>query len=134
MPPLRDRADDVIELAAMFVEMFGSQMGRGPLRLSEEALEVLRSYDWPGNVRELKNAVERAVVLGQGSEVQSVDFGLPITNQARPPQGEMMTLKEAELRHIQYVLERCGGNKTKACRVLGIGRATLYSKLEGKEA
>jgi Nif-specific regulatory protein len=133
MPPLRDRSDDVIELAAMFVDTFGSQMGRGPLRLSEEAMEVLRSYEWPGNVRELKNAVERAVVLGQGEEVLAADFGLPVASGTRPVSGEMVTLKEAELRHIHYVLERCNGNKTKACRILGIGRATLYSKLEEKE-
>lgn len=133
MPLLHDRGDDVIELASIFVDMFSGQMGRGPLRLSDEAMNVLRSYHWPGNVRELKNAVERAVVLGQGEEVQSADFGLPIATQTRPTHGEMITLKEAELRHIQYVLERCNGNKTQACRILGIGRATLYSKLEEKE-
>ncbi len=133
MPRLCDRGDDVIELASMFVDTFGSQMGRGPLRLSDEAMEVLRSYNWPGNVRELKNAVERAVVLGQSEEVKSADFGLPVTTQTRSAQGEMISLKEAELRHIQYVLERCNGNKTQACRILGIGRATLYSKLEEKD-
>ena len=61
MPQLCERGEDVIELASMFVDMFGSQMGRGPLRLSDAAMEVLRSYDWPGNVRELENALEFAV-------------------------------------------------------------------------
>lgn len=129
MPPLRDRGDDVIELAAMFVESFRSQMGRGPLRLSKEAMDALRSYHWPGNVRELKNAVERAVVLGQGEEMEVVDLGLPTVATSAATVPAMITLKEAEERHIKYVLERCDGNKTQACKVLGIGRATLYSKL-----
>lgn len=129
MPPLRDRDDDVIELAAMFIESFRRQMGRGPRRLSVAATEALRTYRWPGNVRELKNAVERAVVLGQGEEMEVGDLGLPSlsASSAKPP--EMMTLKEAETRHIKYVLDRCGGNKTQACKILGIGRATLYGKL-----
>ena len=129
MPPLRDRNEDVIELAAMFVESFRSQMGRGPLRLSKAAISVLRGYRWPGNVRELKNAVERAVVLGQGEEMQVADLGLPSIVTANAAAPEMITLKEAEERHIKWVLERCDGNKTQACKVLGIGRATLYSKL-----
>jgi two-component system, NtrC family, response regulator AtoC len=130
MPPLRDRDDDAIELAVMFVEMFRSQMGRGPLRLSNDAMDAMRSYRWPGNVRELKNAVERAVVLGQGEEMQPVDLGLPTGSSPNATAPQMTTLKEAEERHIKYVLERCGGNKTKACKVLGIGRATLYSRLD----
>ena len=129
MPPLRDRDEDVIELAAMFVESFRSQMGRGPRRLSDAAIEALRTYRWPGNVRELKNAVERAVVLGHGEEMEVSDLGLPTVAASNVAIPALMTLKEAEERHIKYVLERCGGNKTKACKVLGIGRATLYSKL-----
>lgn len=130
MPPLRDRSDDVIELASLFVESFRSQMGRGPLRLSAAAIDAIRTYRWPGNVRELKNAVERAVVLGQSEELNAGDLGLPTIAESNARVPEMMTLKEAELRHIQFVLERCGGNKTQACKVLGIGRATMYSKLE----
>jgi Nif-specific regulatory protein len=129
MPPLRDRDEDVIELAAMFVESFRSQMGRGPLRLSNAAMAAIRTYRWPGNVRELKNAVERAVVLGQGEEMEVADLGLPSLGASHAAAPELMTLKEAEERHIKYVLERCGGNKSQACKILGIGRATLYSKL-----
>lgn len=131
MPPLHERGDDVIELAGMFVEQCRSTMGRGPSRLSEEAMQAIRSHKWPGNVRELKNAVERAVVLGQSEEVQAEDLGLPFSNGTGVVSHELITLKEAELRHINYVLQRCNGNKTQACKILGIGRATLYSKLEG---
>ena len=93
-------------------------------------MDAVRSYRWPGNVRELKNAIERAVVLGQGEELAAIDLGLPTVATSNAGVPEIMTLKEAEQRHIKFVLERCGGNKTKACKLLGIGRATLYSKLE----
>ena len=73
--------------------------------------------------------MERAVVLGQGEEMEVADLGLPGAAASSVAAPEMMTLKEAEERHIKYVLDRCDGNKTQACKVLGIGRATLYSKL-----
>ena len=129
LPPLRERGEDVIALAAEFLESFRSQMGRGPGRLSAEAVVALLDHAWPGNVRELKNAVERAVVLGQGEEVQVADLGLLPTVSHQPPAPRLMSLKEAEKRHILWVLDKCGGNKTQACRILGIGRGTLFKKL-----
>jgi Nif-specific regulatory protein len=131
VPPLRERGDDVIQLASEFVEFYRGQIGRGPLRLSDGAIEIIRVYPWPGNVRELKNSVERAVVLGQGEEVQASDLGLPHTTAGRAGEQSLVSLKEAERRHIEFVLAACDGNKTKACGILGIGRATLYSKLAG---
>lgn len=133
VPPLRDRGDDAVELAGRFVESFHRQMGRGPRRLSQEAIEAIRNYDWPGNVRELRNAVERAVVLGHGDLIEADDLGLPHRSGDRPPAMSLISLKEAERRHIQWVLEQCGGNKSQACRVLGIGRATLYNKMQEYE-
>ncbi|MFV1968568.1 MAG: sigma 54-interacting transcriptional regulator, partial [Pirellulaceae bacterium] len=130
MPPLRERGDDIIELASLFLESFHSQMGRGPSRFSVDAMGAMRAYAWPGNVRELRNAVERAVVLGRADEVQVADLGLPNNVQSNRPTTQLQTLKEAERQHIRWVLRQCGGNKTQACRVLQIGRATLYSKLE----
>lgn len=130
MPPLRERGDDVVELASMFLEQFRSQMGRGPRRLSAETVATLRNYSWPGNVRELKNAVERAVVLGQGEEMLAADLGIRPVESTTSAQGNMLSLREIERRHIEYVLQQCGSNKSQACRILGIGRATLYSKLE----
>jgi DNA-binding NtrC family response regulator len=129
MPPLRERGEDVVELASQFLERFRLQMGRGPNRLSQRAVQALRDYHWPGNVRELKNAVERAVVLGNGEEVRPQDLGLPTHGSTPPLQQQLMSLREAERRHISYVLEQVSGNKTQACRILGIGRGTLYNKL-----
>lgn len=141
VPPLRERPDDIPLLAEHFLEHFRSQTGRGPLRLSSAAAEALKAHGWPGNVRELKNAIERATVLGLGDEVQPEDLGLvsrpasaDSTSKPVPKspvhEPEPVSLIDAELRHIQLVLEQCGGNKTKACKVLGIGRGTLYKKLK----
>lgn len=130
VPPLRDRVDDILELAALFIERFRNQLGKGIRRLSPAASDAIKAYQWPGNVRELKNAVERAVVLGSGEEVTTAELGIPESHLApsNPPM-LMATLKEAEIRHIQQVLASVKGNKTQACKILGIGRATLYSKL-----
>jgi len=130
VPPLRDRPDDILELAGLFIERFRKQLGKGHLRLSPEAAVAIQAYRWPGNVRELKNAVERSIVLGQGEEITIADLGLTetiATDEDTPIIS--MTLKEAEIRHIRHVLASVKGNKTQACKILGIGRATLYSKL-----
>jgi len=130
MPPLRERGDDIVTLASSFLSRFHHQMGRGPSRLSTAAVDAIRDYPWPGNVRELKNAVERAIVLGRGEEVTPSDLGLSAQRAAFAQQPQLMSLREAERRHIEYVLEQVEGNKTKACKILGIGRGTLYNKLE----
>ncbi len=130
VPPLRDRAEDILELAALFIDRFRDQLGKGARRLSPDAIKAIQTYRWPGNVRELKNAIERAMVLGRGEELACNDLGLPISHTSQANEAtESTTLKEAEIRHIRQVLASVKGNKTKACKILGIGRATLYSKL-----
>jgi Nif-specific regulatory protein len=129
VPPLRERGDDRLMLAAFFLDHFRCQVGRGPVRLSEAAAAAITDYMWPGNVRELKNAIERSVVLGQGEEVQPTDLGLPAGKTVTAAGPSLISLEEAERRHIQYVLDQVGGNKTRACEILGIGRGTLYNKL-----
>ena len=126
-PPLREREDDVVQLAAHFLQQFRGEMGRGPKRFSPEAVDALRHYQWPGNVRELKNAVERAIVLGTGQEITPLDLGLAAA--VEESSLSLATLSETEHRHIEHVLTAVGGNKTEACKILGIGRATLYNKL-----
>jgi Nif-specific regulatory protein len=133
IPPLRERGGDAVELASLFLEQFRQQVGRGPRRLSEEAIASIRRHRWAGNIRELKNAVERAVVLGQSEEATPQDMGLPSGESEGGPHSELTSLREAERRHIQYVLSRVAGNKTEACRILGIGRGTLYKKIEEYE-
>ena len=131
LPALRNRGEDILKLALRFLDEFRRQVGRGPAKLSAEAAEQMLAYSWPGNVRELKNAIERAVVLGTGPEVTAADLAL--RDQETDESPRMISLADAELRHIQAVVAACGGNKTKACSILGIGRGTLYAKLKKVE-
>ena len=146
IPPLRDRGDDILQLAGHFLLHFHKKTGRGPIRLSTTASDALIQHGWPGNVRELRNAIERAAVLSCNEEVQPDDLGLristspiarsqvqspnPATGVSQPPQPADTNLADAELRHIKAVLDQCGGNKSQTCKLLGIGRGTLYKKLK----
>ncbi len=131
IPPLRERRDDIPLLAEHFLNRFAQAMSRKPPRLSPEALAALESYPWPGNVRELQNAMERAVVIGSGTLVEPADLPLHIS---RPPNAAAAgSLAEMEREHIQEVLDAQGWNITHAARVLGVDRATLYSKIRRYE-
>ncbi|MCA9185237.1 MAG: sigma 54-interacting transcriptional regulator [Pirellulaceae bacterium] len=132
LPPLRERGDDILLLAEMFLVEFRQKTGHGPVRFSTQAIEAIRHYAWPGNVRELRNAVERAVVLACGDEVGIGDLAI-LQDPSSVQRHGLISLADAERRHIEYVLHRCDGNKTQACRILRIGRGTLYSKLREVE-
>ena len=95
-------------------------------QLSAEALEVLMRHDWPGNVRELENAVERALVVGRGSEIRPADFSFQF--QADEPKGGK-TLDDVERAHIERILRETQHNLSRAARILDIDRTTLYNKL-----
>jgi two-component system response regulator HydG len=137
MPPLRSRGSDVLLLAQHFLAHHAGKAGKRVSGLSPEAAERLLAYSWPGNVRELQNAMERAVALAQYDQVTVDD--LPEKIRAYRPShvliaaddpSELVPLEEAERRYILRVVETVGGNKTLAARVLGIGRKTLYRKLQ----
>jgi len=128
MPPLRDRKEDIPLLAQHFLKKFAAENQKEITGFSPEATDCLLKYDWPGNVRELENAIERAVILAQNSYIEVAD--LPQENlllaHRVPLEG---TLREVEKEHILNVLNRTGGNHSKAARILGISRATLYNKI-----
>jgi len=126
VPPLRQRMDDVPLLADHFVRKFSEAMSKRVERVSAEAIRLLRSYSWPGNVRELENAIERAMVVGSGPELQASDFSLKLTGESASGR----SLSEVEREHILRVLEEAGGNKTRAAGILGIDRVTLHNKLK----
>jgi DNA-binding NtrC family response regulator len=137
LPPLRERADDVILLAEHFLRRVGEQSG-SEFRLTPEAMEALQRYDWPGNVRELENALERAAILARHGEI-TVD-ALPgrIMNPAPEPlvsdrPQANPTLELVERAYILWVLQAEGGNKARAAEVLGIDPSTLYRKLNRYE-
>ena len=129
MPPLRERREDVPMLANYFLYRFKMESGRQDLKISDEAMEKMMEYNWPGNVRELRNAIERAVVMGNERQILPED--LPIYGQ-RPSQPGMelgLSLKEAQDRFkkefIKINLEQSGGNRSKAAKMMDIQRTYL---------
>jgi len=130
LPALRERLEDLPELAAGLLDRIGKEMGRAELHLHPEALEKLGRYHWPGNIRELKNTLERAVLMSDGTEIvkERVDFAAPEDG----PAGTEFTgtLEEVERAHIQATLKATDGNISRAAQRLGISRGTLHAKIK----
>jgi two-component system response regulator HydG len=138
LPPLRSRSGDVLLLAQAFLGELAVRSGRPLSKFSAAAAEKLSAYDWPGNVRELRNCVERAVTLSRSPMVDVQDLPRKVRDfqpghvlVAGDDPSELLPLEEVERRYIARVIAACGGNKSKAARILGIGRKTLYRHLDG---
>ena len=130
MPPLRERREDIPLLANHFCQKFAAAMGRpDPPRIPPETMDLLMSYDWPGNVRELENAVERAMVINRSGTLRNSDFLLQTPQAVENGFSGGQKLDDVERAHIERVLRECGGNHSRAARVLDIDRTTLYSRL-----
>lgn len=138
VPPLRERPGDILLLAQRFLDA-AHEAANQPLRgLHPEAAARLLAWRWPGNVRELKHAMDRAALLARGPVITSADLPARLheahPDSPPPPRalvgGELRTLAEVEREHILAVLEAVSQNKAQAARALGIGRKTLYRKLE----
>lgn len=127
IPPLRERGSDVPLLIDHFLDHFCKQHGRPGLQLTERAREKLLSYSWPGNVRQLRNVMDSAVVLAEGSQIDVDDLGL---RDAGGTEMETLELETWERRLIIEALRRTNGNIAEAAALLGIGRATLYRKVD----
>jgi two-component system NtrC family response regulator len=139
LPPLRDRLDDVLELADAFLEEIGETVGRPAAGISRDARDHLLTYEWPGNVRELRNAIERAVILADGGFIRSEH--LPVTPRrttrsedesgaaANLPAGGV-NLEDIERSLVVKALTQARHNKTRAAKLLGLTRAQLYSRIE----
>lgn len=131
IPPLRERKEEVPDLAYHFLKQYAETKEKSFIQISPEALQLLMDYSWPGNVRELENVIERAIAIGQGDILlpqhlpkelrQEPSFGLPKMG---------TTLKEVEKQLILHTLEQTAGNQTKAAQILGITRQTLINKLK----
>jgi PAS domain S-box-containing protein len=134
VPSLRERRDDIPVLARHFVRQFAGRIGRAVDQIDPRALEHLVAYDWPGNVRELANILERAVILCQGRVLQLPHLGLPAAGTATTPTtSDVVTLEEAERRHIIKALEKTGGviaGPKGAAALLGVNRSTLWSRMK----
>jgi two-component system, NtrC family, response regulator AtoC len=127
LPPLKERKEDIPLLAQHFLKKFALENQKEIAGFSPDATNFLLNYEWPGNVRELENAIERAVILAQNSNIEVTD--LPHQNlllaRSAPP-GKR--LKDAEKNHILNILTETEGNYSEAARILGISRMTLYNK------
>ena len=140
MPALRERRGDIPLLAEHFRRVYAERHGRRVEGFEPDALALLKSYDWPGNVRELENLVEAAVVLSDGPRIARAVLPVEIGGEQKvedlPEDAETIRIRvgtplpEAEKVIILDTLQRTGGNKTSAARILGIGLRTLYRKLE----
>jgi two-component system response regulator HydG len=139
VPPLRQRLDDVPVLVEHFLEAARARNPHSPVaRMAAEVVTVLSRYPWPGNVRELENLIERLVVVGTTPELGIGDLAAlapsVVGGQDRfsLPRDQLATLREVEEEYIAWVVERCGGNKTRAADVLGIDPSTLHRRSRPK--
>ena len=136
LPALRERGNDVIELATRFLLRQAERIGKPPLRLAADAAQRLLEYPWPGNVRELENCMEYAAVLARHHEVRITDLPQKVRDhrviRLTPSNdvGEIIPIDEYERRYVVNVIIQLGGNKKRAAQRLGMDRKTLYRKLE----
>ena len=151
LPPLRDRREDIHLLVFHFLERYKEKSGRFVSGISKEALRALINYDWPGNVRQLENAIERAVIIASGRQIELDDLPETISQSASDAfahaRQERVTaagegravgieielpsaMDEIEKQVIEATLDYTEGDKSRAARLLNIGRKTLYRKLE----
>ncbi|MBK9037232.1 MAG: sigma-54-dependent Fis family transcriptional regulator [Myxococcales bacterium] len=138
VPPLRDRGDDVLLLARLFLRQIEQQLGLPTHALAPTAEAALRAHAWPGNVRELKAAMRRAAILADGSTIAVADLQLPAAP-ATPGAGPAAVDRDAPLAeardafvkaYVTAALARCGGDREAAALALGIGVRSLYRYLE----
>ncbi|HEY1784426.1 MAG TPA: sigma-54 dependent transcriptional regulator, partial [Pirellulales bacterium] len=127
VPPLRERGEDIGLLVDFFLDHFRRQHGRPGLGISPDARAKLLGYQWPGNVRQLRNVIDSGVVMADGDQIEVGDLGL---RGVASGELESLDLDTWERRLIGEALRRTEGNVPDAARLLGIGRATLYRKVE----
>ncbi len=131
VPPLRERAEDIVPLANYFLDRFATEWRCGSLELAPAAQQVLAKHTWPGNIRELKNALERAIIYRQGQVLHPSDFQLGTSPEAGASRATDLglTLAEVEQQYIQQMLEACEGRVDETARRLGISRSSLYQRI-----
>ena len=130
IPPLRERGDDIILLAEYFLNRYARKYKKEIRGLTREAKNKLLKYAWPGNVRELQHAVERAVILGEGSLLKPENFPFHTIERRKKEEDEILNLEQLERQTVEKALRLSQGNMTRAAEYLGITRFALYRKLE----
>ncbi len=134
LPPLRERQKDIILLAEHYLKIYAAKTSKQINKICKEAAQLLQSYSWPGNVRELKNVIERAAILEDSHEltVNSLPYELQQCGMGTQATSGLTAfhLASVEKMHIQKVLKHTNWNKAEAARLMDIGLATLYRKIE----
>jgi DNA-binding NtrC family response regulator len=131
LPPLRDRREDVPLLAHTFLAELGAVSGKLVDAVSEDAMAALMEYDWPGNIRELRNVLEFAAIRARDPILQREDLPDEVVQPKPLREGaKLRDFEGDEKGRILAALEQVGGNRTAAAKILGIGRATLYRRME----
>ena len=132
LPPLRERQDDIQLLADHFLGIYSNKYRKNFTGFTPSAVQLLKHYNWPGNIRELQHAIERAIIMADGNELDSRDFfflsAKPMNEKIATP--ATFNLDEVEKTTIQRVIDKNGGNISKAAKELGLTRASLYRRLE----
>jgi DNA-binding NtrC family response regulator len=134
LPPLRERMEDLPELARYFLERFAQLYRRSLREIADEAMERMQKYLWPGNVGELESVLRNGVLRSEGEVLGA--HHLPLIAEASQPEqsmasvGKSVRLQDVVEQHVLGVLKNCGGNKLRASEMLGISRSTLYRMLD----
>jgi two-component system NtrC family response regulator len=130
VPPLRERLGDAVFLASFFLKRFAAEYGRSVRGFSPGALAAIKDYSWPGNVRELENRVKRAIVMADSPLLSPSDIGLSAPGEEPQSLGIRAARARAEREVLQLALAQAGSNLSKAAKLLGISRPTLYDLMQ----
>ena len=131
LPALRERTDEILPLAEMFVEKFAEKYRRSVSGISADAAELLKGHSWSGNIRELSNCIEKAVILSENESLTSADLEIvPARAAGSIEVSSTDTLEETEEKAIRAAMTRFGGNLSMVAKSLSISRPTLYAKLK----
>lgn len=130
IPPLRERKEDIIPLAELFIGRFAKQYDKGTLTLSEAAKQKLKEHPWYGNIRELEHAVEKAVIISEGVTIHDTLFHFPKKSLSPARESVAETLEDMELVMIRKAIDKHNGNLSAVAAQLGITRQTLYNKMK----
>ena len=129
LPALRERKEDIVPLAQLFLERFAEKYHRTLTGIAPNAAEMLTEGRWSGNIRELQNCIEKAVILSEGRELTAKDIQLESV--AKPASTTIKAVSEAEEeRLVREAMDRTEGNISAAAKMLGVSRPTLYAKLK----
>ena len=127
IPPLRNRREDIVPLAELFIEHYSKKYGKEGLLLLVDAAEILKTHSWEGNIRELQNVIEKAVIMCDGNIIRPEQIELHAATRLVT---EAQTLEDMERQLIANAISQCGGNLSQVAQQLGITRQTLYNKIK----